>query len=166
MEFKFIHQLSNKEQKELFKIVNDENNMINLGTGEKWDKTKFEDIINFSKFDFEHNFKKSSFLYLVGLNKNKIVSFGYIHPALIPYKECCLQIAVFVVNKERGKGYGKLLNEELIKMNKQYLKKRLFAFVKLTNKPSNRLYRDYELKGQIILKDIKYNVYDLTMKKK
>lgn len=159
--FKIIHHLTKNELEELIDIVSDEENMKELGDGNVWSKDKINDIINYSKDDYEDKFKHSKYLYLVPIVDDKVIGIGYIHPGLKYYSDCCVQNAILIDKKFRNKGYGKMLNEELIKMNNKYIKKKLLSFVKINNISSNKVYKRFKLKGQLLFGKNKYNVYDL-----
>lgn len=161
VKFKFIHELNDKEYDELLNIVNDEDNMKELGNGKIWTKMKLDEMIKYSKEDYEKDFKNSSYLYLVIID-NTVIGFGYIHPGLTNYRDCCVQIAVLIDKNFRKKGYGTKLQNELIRMNNKYIRKKIYSFVKINNKPSNMLFKQYPLKGQLLFNDIKYNVYDIN----
>ena len=158
---KFIHQLKLPEIDKLLEIVSDQENMKEIGNGLTWDKHKIIDLMNYSNHDYKNKFKDSLFLFLVMFDGNKIVGIGYIHPGIYEFKKCCVQVAVLIDKKYRKKGYGNLLQKELLKMNDKYLHKPILSLVKIENKASNMLFKKYKLKGQILVNGHKYNVYQL-----
>ena len=162
MKFKFIHKLTSKEINKLLKIVSDEDNMKELGNGTTWDKDKINEIMKYSKIDYKNNFNDSNYLYIIMIVNKKVIGIGYIHPGLRYYNKCCVQNAILIDKKHRNKGYGKILNDMLIKLNDYYIKKPLLSFVKITNAPSNKVYKRFKLQGQLLFNDIKYNVYKLN----
>lgn len=161
VEFKFIHHLTNTEINQLSKIVGDKENMKELGDGNIWDDEKIKKIIEYSKNDYDEHFKNSRYLYIVIIVKGEVIGIGYIHPGLKEYSKCCVQNAILIDKEHRRKGYGKMLNEELIKMNSKFIKKSIMSFVKINNKSSNGVYKRYKLKGQLMFGKNKYNVYEL-----
>ena len=159
--FKFIHQLKLPEIDKLLEIVGDQENMKEIGNGLTWDKHKIIDLMNYSNYDYKNKFKDSLFLFLVMFDGNKIVGIGYIHPGIYEFKKCCVQVAVLIDKKYRKRGYGNLLQKELLKMNDKYLHKPILSLVKIENKASNMLFKKYKMKGQILVNGHKYNVYQL-----
>ena len=157
--FKYIHNLTKKEIDELYQLVQSED-MKYLGNGKKWTKDKINELIKYSKKDYDNNYKSSNYLFIVFYMDNKLIGLGYIHPGLNKYKNY-LQPAMIIKSSEQGKGYSKIFLTKLIKLTKKYFNKKLIGIVKQTNTKSNNLAKHYLKIDEIIINKQKYNVYDL-----
>lgn len=158
--FKYIHKLTKKELDELYQLVQSED-MKYLGNGEKWTKDKLNNIIIFSKKDYNNKYKSSNYIFTVLFINNKLIGLGYIHPGLNKYTNY-LQIAILIKSTEQGKGYSKLLINKLIKLNKKYFNKKLISLVKKNNTKSNYSFKKYLKIDEITINKKDYNVYDLN----
>lgn len=164
MNFKFIHQLNYEQLKNLYKLVNEKDDMKLLGNGKIWDKTKFIQIYKYDHDDYINNFKNSSYLFQVLTNNNDIIGLSYIHPGFGIYKNDN-QIGIIVNKKYKNKGFGKKIIKKMIKLNKKYFKnKNLYSFVNINNIKSNLLFKNYNLKNKIKFFDKYYNIYLLFKK--
>lgn len=70
--FKYIHNLTKKELNELYQLVQSED-MKYLGNGEKWTKDKLNNIIIFSKKDYDNKYKSSNYIFTVLFINNKLI---------------------------------------------------------------------------------------------
>lgn len=158
--FKYIHNLTQKEQDDLYKLVQS-HNMKFLGNGKKWTKDKINKLIKFSKEDYNNKFKFTKYLFIILFINDKLIGLGYIHPGLLQYKNN-LQIALIIKDNEQNKGYSKLIISKLIKLNNKYFKNKLLSFVKSTNIKSINSFKKYKKINEVFINNYLYFIYDLN----
>ena len=142
----FIHQLSESEYIELYRVVSDSRTMKWMGDGRPWTVQKLLELRNFSAKDYATPWKDRNYFYWAILPSNMDTSTGSshvvglvgLHPAVPPLVG--LQITYAISPKERGKGHATLAVQDIMAMPEVREDPRPYwAIIRPDNKPSLRV---------------------------
>jgi RimJ/RimL family protein N-acetyltransferase len=164
IKYKYLFELDNSEINELMIILSNKETMKWIKNGKPWTIDYINDLIKYSKEDYDNNFKNIEYVYLCVILNNKVIGFCGLHP-MIKIKSTIngLQILIIVHPEYRGKGISKLMIEKLLKFNNIFLHKNIYSLVSISNIPSNKSLGKYKsTKQQVIIKNKKFYMYELN----
>jgi RimJ/RimL family protein N-acetyltransferase len=161
LKYKFLFELSNKQIKQLYKIVSNINVMKYVGKGTGWPEQKLLELIKFSKNDYKLNFQNTEYLFLGVLNNNSnIIGLCGYHPMI--FKDIPGEQIIRILSKRyQGKGLGTLLCNQIIKIHKLYKpKNKLYSMINKSNISAIKSMRKQKFKLEY---NRKYNNQDYLL---
>lgn len=157
--YKYLFELTTNQIKQLKKICSDKNIMKWIGDGNIWSNEYVNNLINYSNEDHKNKYIHN-YLYIAILNKNSVIGLSGIHPMVNDKKN--IQLMIFIHHNYHGKGISTLVINKLKEYKNIYFKSKKFYVVILQNNiKSNYMMHNYKIKNNIILKNNKYNVYEI-----
>lgn len=174
LSLKYLFQLNNKQIQNLNKLVNDENIMKWIGNGKKWSSSKIQELINYSRNDYNLSFKNTQYLYISILLNNKVIGLCGLHK--LPdfpikfyenknnYKIIKgLQYMILLNKKYHGRGYSSLILKKVIEINNKIFNNDLYAMTEIINVPGNAMFKKYNKSiSPCIIGGKTYNIYKLN----
>ena len=121
LNYKLFFELTKTNKKQLLNIINDTENLKFMGT--KWTNEKIEELIKYSKIDYENNYKDTEYLYICILYNKKVIGLVYSHPSIY-MRNKYIQSGAFIDKKYQNKGITKYALNYHYNIFKKYFKKK------------------------------------------
>ena len=112
IKYKLLYLLTDNQIKQLYNILNNYNIMKWIGNGNLWSMEDINELIKYSKNDFDINYKNISYFYIAILNNNHVIGLAGIHPGFGKYKQS-LQTLYLLDESYQGKGIAKQIRKRL-----------------------------------------------------
>lgn len=136
LKYKLLHNLTKLQIKQLLNIISKPNIMKWIGNGNIWTLQYLNNLIKFSKSDFESNYKNISYFYFAVLNNSTIIGLAGIHPGFGKYKQH-LQVFYLLDEKCQGFGLSKFIRQRLKKCSKALFPDKYIYVITYKNNTKN-----------------------------